>query len=201
MGLMYEELREELCVTAKLIFDRRLTNAVGGNYAVRPADGHVLITPAFMSERKHSALEPKDILLIDYNKNILDGEGVLTREVNMQLALLTKYENIGATLHAHPFHCMPFVAAGKPIPSMTEATEDRGDVGCIPFARAYTPELAANVSKYFEDRRELAERVPLGVILPKHGVLVTGKDIYAALSMLELIETDAYCAICLDLLK
>jgi L-fuculose-phosphate aldolase len=198
--LMYEELREELCVTAKLIFDRRLTNAVGGNYAVRPADGHVLITPAFMSERKHSALEPKDILLIDYDKNIIDGEGELTREVDMHLLLLTRHEHIGATLHAHPFHCMPFVAAGKPIPSMTEATEDRGDAGCIPFARAYTPALAAAVAKYFEDRRELAERVPLGVVLPRHGVLVSGKDIYSALSMLELIETDAYCAICRNLI-
>jgi L-fuculose-phosphate aldolase len=197
---MYEELREELCVTAKLIFDRRLTNAVGGNYAVRPADGHVLITPAFMSERKHSALEPNDILLIDYDRNIIDGEGELTREVNMHLALLTKYAGIGATLHAHPFHCMPFVAAGKPIPSMTEATEDRGDVGCIPFARAYTPELAAAVTRYFEERKELAESVPLGVILPRHGVLVSGKDIYSALSMLELIETDAYCAICRKLI-
>jgi L-fuculose-phosphate aldolase len=199
-SLMYEELREELCVTAKLIFERRLTNAVGGNYAVRAAEGHVLITPAFMSERKHSSLEPGDILLIDYDKNIIDGEGQLTREVDMHLALLTKYVNIGATLHAHPFHCMPFVAAGKPVPGMTEATEEKGDAGCIPFARAYTPELAAAVSKYFEDRRELAERTPLGVVLPRHGVLVTGNDIYSALSMLELMETDAYCAICSKLI-
>jgi L-fuculose-phosphate aldolase len=199
MGLMYEELREELCVTARLIFERRLTNAIGGNYAVRPADGHVLITPAFMSERKHSILSPKDILLIDYDKNIIDGDEKLTREVDMHLSLLTKHAGIGATLHAHPFHCMPFVAAGKPIPSMTEATEVSGDAGCIPFARAYTPELAAAVSKYFEDRRGLAGRVPLGVVLPRHGVLVTGKDIYSAFSMLELIETDAYCAICAKL--
>jgi L-fuculose-phosphate aldolase len=95
---------------------------------------------------------------------------------------------------------MPFVAAGKPIPSMTEATEDRGDAGCIPFSRAYSPELAEAVSKYFEDRRELAERLPLGVILPRHGVLVTGNDIYSAMSMLELMETDAYCAICAKLI-
>jgi L-fuculose-phosphate aldolase len=153
-----------------------------------------------MSERKHSSLEPGDILLIDYDKNIIDGEGTLTREVDMHLSLLTKYDNIGATIHAHPFHCMAFVAASKPIPSMTEATEDKGDAGCIPFARAYTPELAASVSKYFEDRRELVERTPLGVVLPKHGVLVTGSDLYTALAMLELLETDAYCAICSKLI-
>jgi L-fuculose-phosphate aldolase len=54
------------------------------------------------------------------------------------------------------------------------------------------------VSRYFEERRELAERVPLGVVLPRHGVLVTGPDIYQALAMLELLETDAYCALMRD---
>jgi len=193
--LLYQELREEMCRIAAQMWERRLTNAAGGNFAMRAAEGHILITPSMMSLRKHCRLEPKDILLIDYGKNILEGEGELSREGDMHLHLLTEFENIAASFHAHPFYCMPFVAAGQSIPSLTEATMGRGDVGCIPWTKAYTPELASAVEKYYEEHRELANKKPIGVILPLHGVVVTGPDIYEAYSMLERIECDAFCAL------
>ena len=34
---------------------------------------------------------------------------------------------------------------------------------------------------------------PIGVMLPLHGVVVSGGDIFKAYSMLERIECDAYC--------
>ena len=71
----------------------------------------------------------------------------------------------------------------------------RGEVGCIPHTKAYTPALANNVVKYFEERRELAQSKPIGVILPLHGVVVAGSDIYMAYSMLERIECDAFCTL------
>ena len=193
--LSYPELREEMCVTAAQMWDRRLTNAAGGNFAVLAEEGRILVSPSLMSERRHCRIEPKDILLIDYDKNILEGEGALSRESDMHLYLLSKFENIGAVFHAHPFHAMAFVAAGKNIPNVTEATMGRGPVGCIPWTKAYTPELAEAVAKYYEERRELANRKPIGVILPLHGVVVSGPDIYGAYSMLERIECDAFCTL------
>jgi L-fuculose-phosphate aldolase len=41
----------------------------------------------------------------------------------------------------------------------------------------------------------LAEKKPIGVIMPLHGVVVSGGDIYKEYSMLERIECDAYCTI------
>jgi len=194
-ALSYMELRKEMCVIAAMMWDRRLTNAAGGNFAVRAGENRILITPSKMSERKYCRIEPKDVLLIDYAKNILEGEGEMSREGEMHIYLLSKFENIGASFHAHPFHCMAFVAAGKSIPSVTEATKGRGPVGCIPWTRAYTPELAGEVAKYYEERRDLANSKPIGVILPLHGVVVTGPDVYGAYSMLERIECDAFCAL------
>ncbi len=194
-NLSYIEMRREMCITAKNMWDRRLTNAAGGNFAVKVDDNRILITPSLMSEQKHCVLVPEDILLIDYGQNILEGEGKLSREGDMHISLLRDFRNIGATIHAHPFHCMPFVSQAKPIPNVTEATMGRGEVGCIPFTKAYTPELAVNVAKYFEEHRALAEKKPIGVILPLHGVVVSGPSIYGAYSMLERIECDAYCTI------
>lgn len=194
-NLSYIEMRVEMCRVAKNMWDRRLTNAAGGNFAVRVEDNRILITPSLMSERKHCELQPEDMLLIDYNQTILEGTGKLSREGDMHIDLLKNFQNIGATIHAHPFYCMPFVAQAKNIPNVTEATLGRGEVGCIEYTKAYTPQLAENVYRYFEEHRELAEKKPIGVILPLHGVVVSGPDIYLAYSMLERIECDAFCTI------
>ena len=190
----YMEMRKEMVATARLIWERRLTNASGGNFAVRVEENRVLISPSMMSEEKHCMINPEDFLLIDYKENILEGSGKLSRESLMHVLILQNFKEIGCTIHAHPFYCMPFVVKSKPIPSLTEATMGRGDVGCIKWTKAYTEELSRNVYNYFEERRELAVRKPIGVIMPLHGVVVSGGDIYKAFSMLERIECDAYCA-------
>ena len=193
--LSYMEMREEMVTTARLMWERRLTNASGGNFAVRVEENRILISPSMMAEDRHCMLEPKDFLLIDYKENIIEGEGKLSRESRMHISILQNFKEIGCTIHAHPFYCMPFVAKAKPIPSMTEATMGRGDVGCIKWSKAYTKELAVNIYEYFEEHRELAVKYPIGVIMPLHGVVVSGGDIYKAYSMLERIECDAFCAI------
>lgn len=193
--LSYMDIREEMCVTARNMWERRLTNAAGGNFAVRVGENRMLVTPSMMSEHKHCILEPKDILLVDFDENIYEGEGKLSRETDMHILLLSRFQNIGATIHAHPFYCMPYVAFARPIPNVTEATMGRGYVECIEWTKAYSRELAENVYRYFDERRELAERKPIATILPKHGVVVSGPDIYGAYSMLERIEADAFCGI------
>lgn len=199
-NLSYYETRQEMAIVAKLMWERRLTNAAGGNFAVRVSDNRILISPSLMSERKHCCLNPEDFLLIDYNETILEGTGNLSREGLMHVLILKNFQEIGCTIHAHPFYCMPFVAQAKPIPNVTEATMGRGEVGCIPWTKAYTPELSQNIYNYFEDHRELAVKKPIGVIMPLHGVVVSGSDIYSAYSMLERIETDAFCTISKNLI-
>lgn len=193
--LSYLEMRKAVCTTVKNMWDRRLTNAAGGNLAVRVDENRILITPSMMSEHRYCELEPEDILLIDYDENILEGRGKLSRESTMHVKLLSDFKNIGATIHAHPFYCMPYVAFSQPIPNVTEATMGRGYVECIPWTKAFTEDLADNVHAYFDERRELAERKPIGMIMSKHGVVVSGPTLTGAYSMLERIEADAYCVL------
>ncbi len=193
--ISYLETRREMVKVARLMWERRLTNAAGGNFAVKVGKGLMLVSPSLMSERKHCELAAEDFLLVDAGMAILEGEGELSRESYMHQLILGHFDNIGCTIHAHPFYCMPYVVQAKPIPSVSEATLGRGDVECIPYTKAYTKELSENVYRYFEERRALAERKPIGCILPLHGVVVSGEDIYKAFSMLERIECDAMCGI------
>lgn len=191
----YMDIREEMTETAKAIWERKLTNAAGGNFAVRVEPGKILCTPSMMSENKHCNLKPEDMLLIDYNYNILEGKGTLSRETHMHVALLSTYEEIGATIHAHPFYCMPFIAFEKTIFSVTDATEGRGNVECMDYAVPCSEKSVENVMKYFKEREEIVRKKPIGCIMPKHGVIVSGKDIHKAFSMLERIEAEAFCNI------
>ncbi len=200
-NLGYDSIREEMAVTAKQMWDRRLTNAAGGNFAVQVDENLMLISPSMMSEHKHCDLRPEDFMLVDFDLNIISGDGKLSRETLMHALILSRFENIGATIHAHPFHCMPYVAQAKPIPNVTEATLGRGYVECIEYQKAYSDELSRAVYQYFEDRHELAEKKPLACIMPLHGVCVTGPSIYMAYSMLERIECDAYCNTVNSLIK
>lgn len=199
-NLSYYEMRKEMCKVARLMWERRLTNAAGGNFAVRVDENRILISPSMMSEEKHCELNPEDLLLIDYDENILEGTGRLSREGLMHCLILKNFKEIECTIHAHPFYCMPFVAQAKPIPNVTEATMGRGYVGCIEWTKAYSPELSQNIYNYFEEHRETAEKKPIGVIMPLHGVVVSGRSIYSAYSMLERIECDAFCTLTKNLI-
>lgn len=187
-----------MCEIALLIWERRLTNAYGGNFSARADEKSFLVTPSMMAEEKHCRLKPEDLILLDFDGNILEGSGRLSRETDMHAALLKTLPWIGAVIHAHPTNCMVFAAAEKPIPSVTEATEKQGEAGLTEFAPMCTPEMSANVLAYYEAKKQLTKTLPVACVLPKHGVVVTGKDLNNAYAMLELIETDAYCALNLN---
>jgi L-fuculose-phosphate aldolase len=194
--LQYLETRLQMKKIARAMWDRKLTNAAGGNFAVRVADNRILISPSMMSEFEMCDLEVEDFLLIDYQGNILEGEGRLSRETNMHILLLSGFNYIQCTIHAHPQFCMVFASQSKPIKTVTEATLKRGEYfGVIEPAAAYSKQLAENVYKYFDQRRELAEKIGIGCIMPMHGVVVSGNGLMSAFSCLERMETDAICNI------
>jgi L-fuculose-phosphate aldolase len=178
------DIKKQMCEIARLIWERRLTNAYGGNFAARAGKDSFLVTPSMMAEEKHCRLVPDDLLLVGFDGTVIEGAGRLSRETEMHGALLRAFPSVGAVIHAHPVNCMVFAAAEKPIPSMTEATERQGAAGLAKFAPMCTPEMCDNVLAYYEERRALTETMPVACVLPQHGVVVTGKDLNNAYAML-----------------
>lgn len=192
--LQYSETRRQMIKVAKAMWDRKLTNAAGGNFAVRVDTDRILISPSMMSEHGMCDLDEHEFLLIDYQGNVLEGTGKLSRETEMHILLLSRFKYIKCTIHAHPQFCMVFASQSKPIKTVTEATLKRGEYfGVIEHAPAYSKQLAENVYKYFDERRELAEKIGIGCIMPMHGVVVSGDGLMSAFSCLERMETDAIC--------
>ena len=128
--LSFLDERKALQEIVKLMFDRRLTNAAGGNVAVEVEPGKLLVSPSMMSEFHRCNIGVEDFILMDYDKNILEGKGTVSRESDMHINLIRNFEYIGACIHAHPQYCMVYASQSKPIPSMTEATTQSQPTEC-----------------------------------------------------------------------
>lgn len=193
--MRYEAERKLLLEMIHDLWDRRLTNAAGGNLSLRIDSGHMLLSPSRMSEDRHCRISTDELLLTDLDGNVLEGTGVVSREGRMHALLYQNIPEIGGVIHAHPFYTMVYVAAGKPVPQSTEATLRMGDAGVVEQAKAYSPALAAHTLAYFLPRRETLQKTGLCALLPGHGTVAVGKSIQQAFSVVERVEADAVCSL------
>ncbi|MGG3572421.1 class II aldolase/adducin family protein [Bacillus gobiensis] len=190
--MLYRKEREDLCKVVKLMFDRFETNAAGGNVSVRMNEEHIIMTPTLMSQQKFCDLKPFEILVVDMNEQKVEGEGNITREINMHMACYKSRPDIGCVLHSHPRESLFFATVGMDLPNLTEATQKLGHIPTLPFAPATSRELADIVRDYLST---LAHRpVPFAMLLNKHGILVLDKTLHKAYDMLERIEYNSYVA-------
>ncbi len=191
--MQYMAERKKLLEMTTDLWERRLTNAAGGNLAMRVDENRMLVTPSMMSEIKHCRFDLEEPLLMDLDCNVLDGTGAVSRESRMHALILKNIPEVNGSIHAHPFYTMVFVAACKPVPQLTEATLKMGETGLVHQAKAYSMELAESAYEYFEPRREQLKKTGLCALLPYHGTIAVGKSIEQAFSVVERVEADAVC--------
>ncbi|MEW9122976.1 MAG: class II aldolase/adducin family protein [Thermotaleaceae bacterium] len=193
--MRFEKERKEMCQVARIMFDRNLTNAAGGNISLRIDDDYILMTPTLMSQEKFCRLEPEEILILDYEMNKIEGEGGITREANMHLGVLKALPLANAVIHAHPRDAMVFACLGLSIPLIYEATEKLGEIITLPYGKACSIELANIAVAYFEKRKDELSSHGLAALLRRHGILVIDRSLKKAYDILERIETNAYVSL------
>ncbi|EOH93864.1 class II aldolase/adducin family protein [Enterococcus pallens] len=190
--MLYQQEREHLAKITRNVYERYGTNAAGGNISVRLNDDHVIMTPTLMSQNHLCDLSPYQILVVDMDENIVEGDGRLTREINMHMACYRTNRKIGCVLHGHARESMVFASMGIDMPNLTEATQKFGEIPCLPFAPACSPELAEIVTKHVESLGD--DVLSKVMLLNKHGVLVLEESLNKANDMLERLEYNAYIA-------
>jgi L-fuculose-phosphate aldolase len=190
--LLYQEEREQLAEIVKKMFSRYETNTAGGNVSVRINDQHIIMTPTHMSQKYHCDISPYQVLVVDMDENIVEGDGRITREINMHMACYKHNREIGCVLHAHALQSMFFATMGIDMPNLTEATQKFGNIPCLDFAPATSKELAEKVKHYLENKA--LESVINAILLNKHGVLITDTNLIKAYDNLGRLEYNAYIA-------
>jgi ribose 5-phosphate isomerase B len=193
-GDLLSQTRAKIAETGRMVFDRHLTDAAGGNISVRVDDRTVCITPRYSGSRRHWQLQPEQVLVSDLQGNKLEGDGDVSRESKVHYRLYQEFPDGRAVLHSHPRHVMVFVASGQPIEPVLEATLKFGTIPVADkFAPAHSERLADFIAEAMQGKEEAIRKYAAAVMAPWHGLFVVGKDLDAAFDLTERIDTNAYC--------
>ncbi|MCS6772843.1 MAG: class II aldolase/adducin family protein [Anaerolineae bacterium] len=185
-----EQARAQIAAIGRLLYERRLTDAAGGNISVRVGD-LVCLTPRYSGSKRRWQLCPDDVLVVDLEGNRLAGEGDLSRESKVHLRLYREFPDGTAVIHAHPQHVLVFCVARQPIPPVLEATLKFGTIPVIPFAPAHSADLAEFVAQGLRGQEARIRKQAAAVLAPWHGIFCIGKDLDATYDAVERIDTNA----------
>ena len=185
------DLRELICLLAKLLFDRGLTHGSTGNISARTEDGGLLVSPTGTS---FGRLDPGRLSRFDANGVLISGDKP-TKEMPLHSAFYDTRSSAGAVVHLHSCHAvawsmMPDADADDFLPPLTPyAIMKLGKVKLLPFFLPGDPAMGDAV-------RGLAGKRS-AVMLANHGPVVAGKDVEAACNAIEELEETARLAMLL----
>jgi L-fuculose-phosphate aldolase len=189
------KVRNSICRIAKLIYDKDLSDACGGNVSVRDKD-KIYITPRRAGENNQFEIEPNSIILTDLCAVPVSGDiKEISREALIHYYIYQNFPDINAVFHAHPFYMMVFSSVHKDVPTVSEATRNylgEEPISCIEEVVPGSTEMAEKVIENFKKRRKSNPPTPaLLCNLPFHGVFVASKNINHAFITLESAERNA----------
>ncbi|MCH8900990.1 MAG: class II aldolase/adducin family protein [Chloroflexi bacterium] len=171
---------QEACVRLEA---EGLVAEASGNVSVRlpSKDGRdlVAITPSQVPYRK---LRPEQILVIDYERNVIEGEGKPSSETVTHLTAYRARADVGAVIHSHSVYASALAVAGQEIPPLIDeqVVTLGGGVKVAEFGMSASQDLADNAVKALELRQ--------AVLLRSHGALSVGRDLDEVLAVAALVE-------------
>lgn len=181
--MSWDEVRvaiQEACVRLEA---EGLVAEASGNVSVRlpSEDGRdlVAITPSQVPYRK---LRPEQILVIDYERNVIEGEGKPSSETVTHLTAYRARPDVGAVIHSHSVYASALAVAGQEIPPLIDeqVVTLGGGVQIAEFGMSASQDLADNAVKALELRQ--------AVLLRSHGALSVGRDLDEVLAVAALVE-------------
>ena len=172
---------EELITFSRLLYDRKLIHATGGNTSVRKGEFvWISQTGAVLGE-----LSEEQVVKVDLQGNVLSGSAP-SKEMGMHLAMFRARKEVNAVIHAHPTFSIAHstTISGEnldAVPPYTAAFYVRaGKVPVVP----YHPSGAHSLHEAVE---ALAATYH-ALLLRQHGLLVSGKNMSDTLGIIEEIE-------------
>ncbi len=177
-------LREQICLTAKSLYDRGLTHGSTGNISARCSDGW-LLTPTGSNLGK---IDPARISKLDWNGKLLSGDAP-SKENFLHLAMYQERPQNGAVVHLHSTHSVAVSVladtnSDDALPPLTAYYVMR--IGSLPMVPYYAPGDIALAGAV----RKLASRHH-ALLLANHGPVVGGSNLTAAADAIEELEATA----------
>lgn len=176
-----QNLREEVAEVARKMIASGLVTGTSGNVSARTPEGDVLITPSGLD---YSTLEPEDVVLVDLEGQVLEGEFAPSTETPMHTGIYRSRSNVGGIVHTHAYFSTTLACLGWEIPSvhyMLAVLSDDGRIPVAPYATYGTEELAGNASEALGDTHRAC-------LLQNHGTITVGDGPSKAFSLTVVLE-------------
>lgn len=190
MNPAYQQIRQDLVHFCKKIYDKGYTQTSGGNVSCRvPGTDLVAIKKTAISMGE---MTEADVLIVDQNANLVDGEGKPSKEVNFHLAILRARPECNAVVHCHPNYATS-IANGMidlPLVTVTARKALGPKVPVVKTALAGTMELCNYVEEAY-----LANPDIKAILMEEHGICTAGVTLEAAYNLADLLEATAQQAI------
>lgn len=172
--MLLEFERKEVVKHARLMLESGLVVGTGGNISIFNRKEKLLaITPG---SKDYLDMVPEDIIVVDVNENIVDGNGLPSSELKLHTIFYENREDINAVVHTHSFHASALSCLNLGLPAIHYMIASAGgELQCVPYATFGTAELANNALMGMENRK--------AVLLGNHGLVSGARTIDQAYSI------------------
>jgi L-fuculose-phosphate aldolase len=179
-----------------LAFDRKLGNLAGCNMSFRAGSDSFYITRSGATKARLGKLQEDDLILADFDGNILEGRGPISTEYHCHKEILKNFPQVEMVLHTHSQFATLLAARGETIPPLIDSMLGYGDTLLVPDTHKYsTPGFVADILDIFKNNPAMKTRGGCGVLYPRHGVLVVHRSPELCLDLAERIEWNAQAVV------
>ena len=181
--MLLKEERQNVVQYCQKLGAGELTTGTGGNISIFSAkEGLMAISPSSMDYEEMAA---EDVVIMDFDENIIDGDLRPSSEFGMHLACYKHRQDIKAVVHTHSTKATTLAVMGWDLPAVHYmiALSGGATIRCTPYRLFGTMALAEEALKALEGS--------FACLLGNHGTLATGPDIGYAYSLAEHME---FCA-------
>jgi L-fuculose-phosphate aldolase len=177
----YLQLKQDMVRICQMLHRKNYLAATDGNVSVRRGD-RLLITPSGVNK---GLMEADQVLTVDLNGQVLEGEGRPSSEIRMHLLAYELRPDVGAVVHAHLPYATGCTLAGIDLlePILPEVVITLGGIPTAPYATPGTPEVPAAIRDFIREYD--------AILLSRHGAMTVGRDVMDAYNKMEKLEHTA----------
>jgi L-fuculose-phosphate aldolase len=169
--MKYPEEREKVVVAGQQMLQRGFTEGTSGNVSMRVDEG-ALISP---SSVPYMDIKTEDIVLMDLDGKVLEGERVASVEHKVHLEAYKRRPNVGAVVHSHPIVSSIFASARVNLPAFLDefGVYIGEEVRVAEWGLSGTDEIAMQVADALGEHN--------AAFIASHGLVAVGRDLDHAL--------------------
>jgi len=164
------------------VYKNEFVSAYDGNISCRISNNEFLITRSTVCK---GDVQEKDILKINSDGELLEGEGKLSTETRLHLFIYSKRKEINSVVHCHPVYATAFAVNGIGFDEhyFPEIVLTMGKVPLCKYGTPSTIELTESLEPFIN--------YSLAFLLQNHGAVTIGKSMDEAYFRMEKLEHTA----------